>query len=132
MDKVRIKNSDILAIPLDKYISGYGYAKYLDSQKVWGKEINIPGVLRICNFVTGSIEQDVSKINRDLLLAPVAVAGIKGIGKLGWRVIANESILKEEEFLPQVKGGWPHMAPVPERWRLVGWQYSHFLSSSIL
>lgn len=45
-------------------------------------------------------------------MAPICVAGISGAYKFGWRVIGKEPIADEEKFLPDVKGGWSHIAPV--------------------
>lgn len=116
MKQTNVKNGDILQIPLSKYIEGYGYGKFLDPVKVWGGDINLSGVILIYHFISKTQEDDIKEVDRELLLPPLAVSGIKGVSKLGWRVIGNEFITEEETFLPHVKGGWPHLASKPERW----------------
>lgn len=116
MKRLNIKNGDIIQVPLKKYIEGYAYCKYIDPMKVWGGEIELPGILLMYNFISKEVDGDINKINRALLLPPKAIAGIRGALKLGWRVLGNESITDAEKFLPHVKGGWPHVSRIPERW----------------
>jgi len=116
MSRTVIKNGDIVQIPLSKYMSGYGYGKYIDAVKVFRGAINLPSIIRLYSHITETPEQNPKMIRRDLLMAPIALVGIKGAHKLGWKTIDNEQISEDDKFLPDVKSGWPPLIPVPERW----------------
>ncbi len=111
----RLKNGDILEIPLNNEY-GFGYAKFLNSKKVWSNN-NLPDVLLIFKFNCAKTIDNIAEIKeRELLIAPVAIAGSNGILKSGWRLIGNELILERDKFLPYVKTGWPPLIPNPEKW----------------
>jgi hypothetical protein len=116
MKRSIVKNGDVLAVPLDKYMPGYGYVKYIDAIKVFRGAVNLPSILRVYNHFSDTPEQDPTSINRQLLMAPVAMSGKSGAHKFGWQVVGREQISQEEKFLPHVKAGWPPLLPVPDRW----------------
>lgn len=110
----RPKNGDILEIPL-LLDYGYGYAKFLNSKKIWNDK-DITDVLRVFNYTSPSRLNMIDDITRELLIAPVALAGASGIYSLGWKTIGNEPIKDEDKFLPDVKTGWPPLLDPPQRW----------------
>jgi hypothetical protein len=111
----KIKNGDIIEIPLNNHY-GYGYAKFLNSIKIWGNK-NLPDVLRIFKFSSLKPVNDLGAIlDRELLIAPVAIGGSKNLLKNGCRVIGNELITETDKFLPHVKSGWPHFDTNPKKW----------------
>lgn len=111
----RLKNGDIIEIPLNSQY-GYGYAKFLNSIKMWGNK-NLPDVLRIFKYHSLIPVSNLSEIiDRELLIAPIAIGGSKNLLNNGCSIIGTELITEADKFLPQVKSGWPHFEENPTQW----------------
>lgn len=100
-----LKNGDIIEIKIEEY--GYVYAKYINVLLIY-PETSYPDLLRIYKSVYVEPLDNLILLKRDLLIAPLAIAGLKGIFKtLHCKIIANETVEGEDEVLPDVKRGHP-------------------------
>jgi hypothetical protein len=101
----QLVNGDIIELDIKNY--GFLYAKYINILSFY-PESSYPDLLRIYKKCYKSPIDKLELLDRELLVAPLAIAGIKGIVKtLGCKVIANEVVAKSEEILPEVKRGHP-------------------------
>jgi len=105
----RIKHGDFIEIPLEGEF-GFGYAKFIDPKKISVDKDLLP-IFHLYNYTSLKSLKDYKEIKKELLIAPVTVAGTNGINKLGWRIIGNEPVLDDEKFLPDVKTSWPPVGP---------------------
>lgn len=108
MEEIKRKtliNGDVIEIEIKDY--GYVYAKYINVLLIY-PEASYPDLLRIYKTVYNKPLDKLIDINRQLLIAPLAIAGIKGIFKtLKCKIVLTENVSEEEKVLPDVKRGHP-------------------------
>ncbi len=108
INRKKLKHGDVIEF----YIQGlgYNYAKFVNVLQIF-KSSSYPHALRIYKEVRKTKLEDVADLNRELLIAPIAISGGNGIIKvLNCEIIANEDFDKEEIILPDVKEGYPPFA----------------------
>ena len=101
----KIIDGDIIEIEIKNF--GYVYAKYINVLRIY-PETSYPDLLRIYQKIYSKPITNLTSLDRELLIAPLAIAGIKGIFNiLKCKIIGNEEVVIEEETLPDVKRGHP-------------------------
>lgn len=101
----KLKHGDVIEFHIQGL--GYNYAKFINVNEIF-KSSSYPHALRIYKEVRKTKLGDLADLNRELLIAPIAIAGGNGIVKvLNCEIIGNEDFDAEELILPEVKNGYP-------------------------
>ncbi|MBX7154438.1 MAG: Imm26 family immunity protein [Candidatus Kapaibacterium sp.] len=113
-----LKHGDIVEIHLP-LTNSFAYGKLVDPRKI-RDPFEYPFFIRIYNFTCTEHIVDVSKINRQLLLAPFWLQGQSvAVTKANWKILANEPVDLHEEFIPDTKREFPIGSANPEKWTYV-------------
>lgn len=113
-----IKHGDIVEISLP-LTNRFAYGKIIDPRKI-NNPFNYPLFIRLYNFISAHNIIDIKKINRQLLLAPFWLQGQEAvITKKNWKILSNELVDLEEEFIPDTKAGFPRGSENPEKWAYI-------------
>jgi len=104
-----IKHGDIVELTLPN-LKRFGYGKIIDPRLI-AKPLDYPHFIRVYD---ASFEQPILSLDalrRELLVAPFyIVGGSAAITKFNWKILDNEHVQKEEEWIPDTKVAWPCLA----------------------
>jgi hypothetical protein len=110
-----LKHGDIVEVPLP-HLGKFSYGKIIDP-KLIEEPIDFPLFLRVYISIHDYRIESVDQLNRALLLAPFYLVGQSAaVNKFGWRIVENEIVTKEEEWIPDTKEAWPLFSETPEKW----------------
>lgn len=113
-----IKHGDIVEIPLP-LTNRFAYGKIIDPSKI-NNPFDYAFFIRVYNFTSTDNISDVKKINRQLLFAPFWLQGQSAaITKANWKILSNEPVDLDEEFIPDTKRGFPIDTANPEKWAYI-------------
>ena len=108
-----IKHGDVVEVELPNK-RGFGYLKCIEPKKF---NEDAPLTILIYNWQSKEPIEDLGLIDRNLLLAPLWIAGSSAaITKFDWKILVNEDVSEDEMWLPDTKGGWPPLKQSPEKW----------------
>jgi hypothetical protein len=114
MARVKLKNGDVLQIPLPKKL-GFANAKHIDLLEL-NPSNRYPTLIRVYN--KRFLHPDVAITNLEklgLLLSPLLIAGIQPTVSNGeWKIIGNLPLTNEEKHIPHYKYLAPPKAYNPE------------------
>jgi hypothetical protein len=100
-----LKDGDVIELVIEDF--GYVYMKYIDVINIFPQS-SYPSLLRIYKSVYNAPVSPLTTLDRELLIAPLLIHGVKGIFKeLNCKLIANEEVNSDEMILPDVKRGHP-------------------------
>ena len=124
-----IKHGDIVELTLPN-LKRFGYGKIIDPRLI-AKPLDYPHFIRVYD---ASFEQPILSLDalrRELLVAPFyIVGGSAAITKFNWKILDNEHVQKEEEWIPDTKVAWPLFSNPPERWAYKQHYSTHFTFST--
>jgi hypothetical protein len=111
-------------------VKRFSYGKIIDP-KLIADPIYYPHFIRVYSDISEQPISSADSLNRELLLAPFPiVGGSAAITKFGWKIVANEPVLNDEEWIPDTKVGWPLFSNPPERWAYKKRYSTHFTFST--
>ncbi len=110
-----IKHGDIVEIQLPR-LRKFSYGKIIEPKNI-ADPLDLPHFIRIYKDIYEHQISSINELSRELLLAPFYIAGgSAAITKFNWRIISNEEVTEEEEWIPDTKEGWPLFSSPPQRW----------------
>ncbi len=113
-----LKHGDIVEIHLP-LTNSFAYGKLIDPRKI-SDPFEYPFFIRIYNFISKDNIADVKQVSRQLLLAPFWLQGQSAaITKTNWKILSNEPVDLNEEFIPDTKAEFPRGSENPEKWAYI-------------